>query len=86
LNISDTVFGSFGIVPQVAFGMPKIMVLGNNQIFVEDFTSIADYKKESVKLVSGMGLLEFCGEDFEIVGMQDKNIIISGRLKSFRVI
>lgn len=86
MNISDTVFGSFGVLPQVALGMPKIMIMGNNQIFVEDFTSIADYKKDSIKLVSGMGLLEFCGEGFEIVGMQDKNIIISGKLKSFRII
>lgn len=86
MNIGDTVSGSFGIMPQVALGMPKIMILGNNQIFVEDFTSIADYKRNSIKLVSGMGLLEFCGEGFEIVGMQDKNMIISGKLSSIRII
>lgn len=86
MNIRDTVFGSFGIMPGTALGMPKIMIMGNSQIFVEDFTSIADYKKDSVKLVTGMGLLEFYGDSFEIVGMQNKNMIISGSLNSFRII
>ena len=86
MDIKDAVLGSFELPLDVAFDVPKIMVMGNNQIFVENYVALAEYKRDNIKLITKQGMTEICGNNFEIKVMKEKNIAISGIIESIRLI
>ena len=86
MDIKDTVLGSFGLYSEVALEMPKIMVLGNGEIFVENYQALAEYKKDCIRLITRLGMTEISGENFEILAMRDNNIAIKGKVSGIRLI
>ena len=86
MDIRDVVLGSFGLPTDVALEMPRIMVLGNSEIFVENYQALAEYKKDCIRLITRLGMTEILGENFEILAMKDGNIAIKGRILAVRLI
>ena len=86
MDIRDVVLGSFGLPTDVALEMPRIMVLGNSEIFVENYQALAEYKKDCIRLITRLGMTEILGENFEILAMKDGNIAIKGKILAVRLI
>ena len=86
MDIREVVSGSFEIPAEVAFDLPRIMVLGDGSVFVENYLALAEYKKDSVKLVTKLGLLEISGDDFEIRVMRQNNIALSGKFYGLKIV
>jgi sporulation protein YqfC len=86
MDIRDVVLGSFGLPPDVALEMPRIMVLGGGEIFVENYQALAEYKKDCIRLITRLGMTEILGENFEILAMKDGNIAIKGKILAVRLI
>lgn len=86
MDIREVVSGSFEMPAQVAFDLPRIMILGDGSIFVENYLALAEYKKNSVKLVTKSGLLEISGDDFEIKVMQQNNIALCGKFYGLKIV
>ena len=86
MDIKDTVLGSFGLPIEVALEMPRVMVLGNGEIFVENYQALAEYKKDCIRLITRLGMTEISGENFEILAMRDNNIAIKGKVSGIRLI
>ena len=85
MDIREVVSGSFEIPAEVAFDLPRIMILGDGSIFVENYLALAEYKRDSVKLVTKLGLLEFSGDGFEISMMKQNNIALKGKFYGLRI-
>lgn len=86
MDIREAVSGSFEIPVDVAFDLPRIMILGDGSIFVENYLALAEYKRESVKLVTKLGLLEISGDDFEIRMMKQNNIALGGKFYGLKIV
>lgn len=86
MDIREVVSGSFELPVQVAFDLPRIMILGNGCIFIENYLALAEYKKTSVKLATKLGLLEISGDDFEIKVMKQNNIAIYGKFSGLKIV
>ena len=86
MDIRDVVLGSFGLPIEVALEMPRVMVLGNGEIFVENYQALAEYKKDCIRLITRLGMTEISGENFEIMAMRDNNIAIKGKVSGIRLI
>ena len=85
MDIKEAVLGSFGFPIDVVLDTPKIMIIGEGQVFVENFHALAEYKKDRIKLVTKLGIVEFSGRDFEIKVMKENNIAIIGKIMSIRI-
>lgn len=86
MDIKDAVLGSFGFCSEVALEMPKVMLMGNGEIFVENYQALAEYKKDCIRLITRLGMTEISGSDFVITAMMDNNIAIKGRISGIRLI
>jgi len=53
---------------------------------VENYITLAEYKRDIIRLTTKLGVLEISGSGFEITVMKDKNIAITGKLNGLRLI
>lgn len=61
-------------------GMPIVTVIGNCEVFVENFKSIANYQCDTVKLMTKQGYISIEGNMLEIRYYNDEEIAIKGRI------
>ena len=66
--------------------IPKITMIGNQKILVENYNSLLDYKKEIIRLKYSSGVIEISGKNFEIKSIGEENIEISGETQAVRLI
>lgn len=79
-GIADIVSDSFDVCIDIALDMPKIMILGDDSIFIENYLALCEYKENCIRLMTRIGLLELFGSELKIERMQENNIIIKGRI------
>ena len=53
---------------------------------MENYLALAEYKQNSVKLATKLGLLEISGDDFEIKMMNQNNIAIYGKFSGLEIV
>lgn len=63
-----------------ALGMPVITAVGNSEVYVENFKSIAEYDCNKVKLLTKKGFLSISGERLEILYYDEEEIAVRGRI------
>lgn len=68
-----------------ALGMPVVTIVGNSEIYVENFKSIAEYDCNNVKLLTKKGFLLIHGERLEILYYDEEEIAVRGRINSIEV-
>lgn len=86
MDIKEVVWGSFELPLEVTINMPRIMILGNREIFVENYIALAEYKKDRIKLITKLGMTEIAGDNFEIILMKQNNIAIRGNVENVRMV
>jgi len=70
------------IAKDAALGAPIVTVIGNYEIYVENFKSIVFYECDAVKLLTKQGMLTITGNMLEIQHYDDEEIAIKGRICS----
>ena len=86
VDIKESVVGSFGVLPDVAGEVPRIMMIGQKEIYIENYRALAEYNTDRIRLITHFGMVEICGNCFEIVQMKENNVIISGKILGVRFI
>lgn len=74
-------------VPYDSVGnIPRITLLGGEEAYVENFLSLEDYKKNTVKLKCKNSVVAISGEDFSVKAVKENCILICGRIKALEFI
>lgn len=73
------------ITKDAALGMPVVTAVGNSEIYVENFKSIAEYDCNNVKLLTKKGFMSIHGERLEILYYDEEEIAVRGRINSIEV-
>ena len=73
------------VTKDAALGMPVVTAVGNCEVYVENFKSIAEYDCNTVKLLTKKGFLSIKGERLEILYYDEEEIAVRGRIISIEV-
>lgn len=66
----------------VILNLPKITVVGREEISIENHKGIDSFDKEFIKVKTNIGLVKIEGENFEILYIASETIVLSGRFKA----
>ena len=80
------VFDIFDIPYDSVGNTPRITLLGGEEAYIENFVSLEDYKKDSVKLKLKDGVIAVSGENFSVKAIKEGCILICGRIKALEFI
>ena len=65
----------------ISLNLPKIIVIGNREITIENHKGIIFFETNMVKINSRIGAILIKGEEFEILFIAENSITISGIFK-----
>lgn len=68
------------VMPQ-SVTMPILTVIGNKEMYIENFKSIMEYECDSVKVITRRGIVHVNGSDLDIGYLDMDEISIKGRIK-----
>ncbi len=86
MDIAKAVSDALEMPYEIMLEMPKITIVGNKSAHIENYTALIEYKKENIKLKYKGGVIEMCGQDFEIKTIGEGNIVISGKISSIKLV
>lgn len=66
----------------VLLNLPKITVVGKEEISIENHKGIEAFEKEFIKVKTNIGIVKVEGENFEILYIASETIVLSGKFKS----
>ncbi len=66
----------------IVFDLPKITIIGNIQLYIENHRGIIEYTPESVRLSVSFGELEISGEMLTIRNITREEIHLDGLIRS----
>ena len=72
----------FNLPKDVILDIPKILVIGNREVTVENHKGIIAFERNIIKINSRFGPITINGEDFEILYIGSSTTTISGKFKS----
>ena len=65
----------------ISLDLPKIIVIGNREIIIENHKGIIFFETNMVKINSRIGAIVIKGEAFEILFIAETSITISGKFQ-----
>jgi sporulation protein YqfC len=66
----------------VLLNIPKIIILGDNEITIENHKGIILFEDKQIKINSNVGLISIYGAGFEILFIGGSTLTISGKFTS----
>lgn len=66
----------------IVLDLPKITMVGNLQIYIENHKGIIEYNKERIRINTNNGIIRIIGKDMYISNIVTEEIIIIGQIES----
>lgn len=67
---------------EITLNLPKIILVGYNQMLIENHKGVIEYTPQKVRLNSGIGVIKIEGTDLNLKNIAIDNIIITGKIKT----
>lgn len=78
----EAIAEKFDIPRDIVFNLPKITIISDNEISIENHKGVVLFEDKEVKINSNVGLISISGRDFEILFMGGSTLTLSGKFKS----
>lgn len=69
-----------GLPEEVLFGIPKVVLVGDERALIENHEGIVEYGAERVRVRTACGLLEIVGEKITLCHLGQSDLLVQGRL------
>ena len=66
----------------VMCNLPRITVIGNEEILIENHNGIESFDNECIKVNTKCGCVKIAGRNFEILYIAAETIVVSGQFKA----
>ncbi len=63
---------------EVTLNLPKINIVGNNQVYVQNHRGIIEYTSQRIRLNSTIGIIRMLGNNMVIKNIEKSEITITG--------
>lgn len=80
----QTLAGIFEIPQDIILDLPRITLLGNRQLLIENHKGIIEYDPSLVRIKMTQGELIVSGKDFTIGNLQIEQILIEGTIMEIK--
>lgn len=81
-KVKENVVDFLEIPREIALDIPKIILSGSNNIFIENYKGIMLFENNEMKIRTGIGLLSISGRDLIIKEITSENMSVKGEIKS----
>lgn len=78
----ELIVEKFDFPKDVILDVPKILIIGDQEITIENHKGIIVFERNMIKINSRFGPIAIKGEDFEILYIGSSTTTISGKFKS----
>ncbi|MBM7855716.1 sporulation protein YqfC [Desulfohalotomaculum tongense] len=69
----------------VMLDLPKIVLVGSLQVFIENHRGIVEYTSETVRVIVGDGEISIAGENLSLRNITADEIIVEGQIKRLNI-
>lgn len=70
---------------EVVTGLPKITILGFNEILIENYKGILEYEEFYIRVNTYIGVININGFNFNIKQMTEEDLLITGQIDSLDI-
>lgn len=85
-EVKSTVSEIFELPKEITLNMPKINMIGNNQMLVENHRGIIEYTPSLIRVNSTIGVIRIQGNELSLRNIGAEDIMISGEIRSIEFI
>jgi len=78
----ETIANKLELPRDIMLDIPKITILANNEINIENHKGIVIFEEEEIKINSNIGPISIYGNNFNILFIGGNTITLSGNFKS----
>ena len=80
-DVKTRVSEALELPKEITLDLPKISMVGNIQMLVENHKGIIEYSPNSIRVNSSIGVIRIDGEDMNLRNIGSDDIIIIGTVK-----
>lgn len=77
---------AFELPKEITLNLPKISMIGNIQMIIENHRGIIEYTPERIRVNSSIGIIKIDGKDMNLRNIASDDIIISGIVEKLEYI
>ncbi|MBM7581828.1 sporulation protein YqfC [Caldicoprobacter guelmensis] len=71
----------FELPKDIVLNLPRISMIGNNQMLVENHRGVIEYTPQKIRLNSTIGVIRVEGQDMNLKNIAADDILITGVIK-----
>ena len=76
----------FELPREIMLNLPKISMIGSNQMLVENHKGVIEYTPQRIRVNSSIGVIRVQGNDMKLKNIAADDIMITGGIKSIEFI
>lgn len=76
--------GFLDLPQDVIFDLPRITMIGNMQLYIENHAGVIQFSREMLQLKLSYGKLEITGKDLVIRAILSEEVFIEGKISDVR--
>ncbi len=81
-EVKTTVSEMFELPKEIMLNLPKLSLIGNNQMLVENHKGIIEYTPQRIRLNSTIGVIRVQGKDMNLKNIAADDIMVTGSIKA----
>lgn len=80
-EVKTTVSEMFELPKDIMLNLPRISMIGNNQMLVENHRGVIEYTPQKIRLNSSIGVIRIEGQDMDLKNIAADDVMITGVIK-----
>ena len=85
-DMKSAVSEMFELPREIMLNLPKISMIGSNQMLVENHKGVIEYTPQRIRVNSSIGVIRVQGNDMKLKNIAADDIMITGGIKSIEFI
>lgn len=85
-NIKEKISELLELPEEIILDAPKIQLIGNKSINIENYKGIIEYSNESIRINTTSHMIKITGVNLEIQAITSEEVIISGNVSTMEFI
>ena len=85
-DMKSAVSEMFELPKDITLNLPKISMIGNNQMLVENHRGVIEYTPQRIRVNSSIGVIRVQGNEMKLKNIAADDIMITGGIKAIEFI
>ena len=85
-NIKSRIAESFELPKEVILDIPKLKVVGNNEVGIENHKGIVEYNSNIIRMNTTIGIIKITGLNLHLKEVSHDGVIIAGEIISLEYV